>query len=268
MLQDEDAFVDPLPEPNRSMVWAAMAERAEHVDAFIAVSHYYAARMREAMSLPEDKVHVVYNGTVTEGCGEPRAAPDPPVIGYLGRLCPSMGFDILVEAFIALKSREPFANVRLRMAGGWMSSDEPFLDAARSRLDEAGVAADAEFLPNPAREEKEEFLHGLSVLSVPARHAEAFGLFVLESLAAGVPVVVPRRGAFPELLDATGGGVLCEPDDAEALTDVLAELLAEPDRARALGEAGRSAVLRDFTVERMASDVLRVYDRVLLNMQE
>jgi len=262
VLQDEDMFVDELPEPNRSRVWAAMAERAEHVDAFIAVSHFYAARMREAMSLPEEKVHVVYNGIGAEGYEQAASAPDPPVIGYLGRLCPAMGFDILVEAFITLKASVP--KVQLRMAGGWLSNDEPFLDAARERLAEAGVAeGDVEFLPNLQRKEKQAFLRSLSVLSVPARHAEAFGMYVLEALGMGVPVVVPRHGAFPELLDATGGGVLYEPDDPEALAVSLKALLDAPERARSLGAAGRETVLRDFTVERMAADVLRVYEHVL-----
>ena len=57
------------------------------------------------------------------------------------------------------------------------------------------------------------FLHGLDVLSVPATYEEPKGLFLLEAMATGVPVVQPRRGAFPEIVETTGGGLLVEPDE-------------------------------------------------------
>ncbi len=98
------------------------------------------------------------------------------------------------------------------------------------------------FSPNPNRAEKIAFLSGLTVLSVPATYGEAFGLYVLEALAAGVPVVQPRHGAFPEILAATGGGILCEPNDPRALADAFESLLLDPTQARALGEQGQIAV--------------------------
>ena len=57
------------------------------------------------------------------------------------------------------------------------------------------------------------FLQGLDVLSVPTTYREPKGLYVLEALANGVPVVQPRHGSFPELIEATGGGLLVNPDD-------------------------------------------------------
>src|SRR5438876_33858 len=83
------------------------------------------------------------------------------------------------------------------------------------------------------------FLQGLSAFSVPATYGESFGLYVIEALAAGVPVVQPNHAAFPELIEATGGGVLCEPDDPHALAAALAELLRDPAAARAIGARGR-----------------------------
>jgi glycosyltransferase involved in cell wall biosynthesis len=119
-----------------------------------------------------------------------------------------------------------------------------------------------EFHPNVDRAAKLAFLRSLSVFSVPARYGEAFGLYVLEAMAAGVPVVMPRVAAFPELIEATGGGVLCAADDPRALAEALEELLLDQPRVRALGEAGRCAVFARFSAEAMAQAMAQVYAEV------
>jgi glycosyltransferase involved in cell wall biosynthesis len=259
-LQDEDIFLDGLPEPHRERAYAAIAERARDADAFVAVSRYYADLLRERLGLPREKVHVVYNGISPEGYEPAPAPPDPPVIGFLERLCPEKGIDILADAFLSLRGR--FKGLRLRAAGGWTTADEPFLSEIRGRLAAASAASDAEFLPNLERGDRQAFLRGLSVLSVPARHAEAFGMYIIEALASGVPVVLPRRGAFPELVEATGGGILYDGDGPEPLAEALASMLSAPPRARELGEKGRKAVLESFTVERAAGRLVEIYHGV------
>jgi starch synthase len=82
-------------------------------------------------------------------------------------------------------------------------------------------------------------------------------MYVIEALAAGVPVVLPKVAAFPELIESTGGGRLFDlastgAESAERLADALESLLAAPDQARALGETGRTAVQREFTIGRLA----------------
>ena len=116
-----------------------------------------------------------------------------------------------------------------------------------------------EFHPNLDRAGKLDFLRSLSVFSVPARYGEAFGLYVIEAMAAGVPVVQPRVAAFPELIEATGGGLLCAAEDPQALAEAIEELLLDPARARALGEAGRRAVFERFSAEAMARAMAQVY---------
>jgi glycosyltransferase involved in cell wall biosynthesis len=118
-----------------------------------------------------------------------------------------------------------------------------------------------EFFPNVDRAAKVKFLQSLSVFSVPARCTEAFGLYVIEAMAAGVPVVQPRKGPFPELIEATGGGVTYE-GDSNALT-ALEELLSDPGRARSLGEAGRRAALEKFSAEAMARSTLDFYQEAI-----
>ena len=119
-----------------------------------------------------------------------------------------------------------------------------------------------EFHPNLDRVDKLAFLGSLSVFSVPALYGEAFGLYVIEAMAAGVPVVQPRTAAFPELIEATGGGVLCAPNDTQALADGIETLLLAPERARALGQAGARAVSENFSAESMAQASLRVYEQI------
>jgi glycosyltransferase involved in cell wall biosynthesis len=167
-------------------------------------------------------------------------------------MCPEKGLDTLVEAYSLLRQRGRVGQLKLRVGGSCGPADGAFVDALRERLQASGLLGDAEFHPNLDRTGKLEFLRSLSVFSVPALYGEAFGLYVIEALAAGVPVVQPRVAAFPELVEATGGGVLCAPGDARALAEAIEELLLNPARARALGEAGRRAVFERFSAGAMA----------------
>jgi glycosyltransferase involved in cell wall biosynthesis len=74
--------------------------------------------------------------------------------------------------------------------------------------------------------------------------------------------VQPRHAAFPEIIDATGGGVLCEPGDARALADAIEQLLLDPRRARELGRRGRDAVAQRFGIASMAGNVVREFEEL------
>lgn len=258
-LQGEAPFLDGLPEPHRAAAWREVAERAVDVDAFVAVSRWYGDHVRERLALPAERVHVVHNGVELDGLADLEPArPERPTIGYLARMCVDKGLPVLVEAFARLKERGTIDGLALRVAGVMLREDERVVAECRARLAAAGCERDATFLPNVSRADKLAFLRSLSVLSVPATYGESFGLYVLEALAAGVPVVQPNSGAFPEIVAATGGGVLCAPDDPDALADALAGVLRDPDAARAMGARGRAAVLERFTSERMARGVAAV----------
>jgi glycosyltransferase involved in cell wall biosynthesis len=179
-----------------------------------------------------------------------------PVIGYLARFIPAKGLGLLVEAFVELRRRGHV--VRLQCAGSMTESDARYVTSLQERLQAAGFQDDVTWQPNVSREEKISFLQGLTVFSVPATYSEAFGMYVIEALAAGVPVVQPRASAFPEIITATGGGRLFELGESEAvsatnLANALAGFLAEPQIARVMGERGRAAVAAEFSIERLAS---------------
>ena len=268
LLQDEDTFVDALPEPLRSRAWETLAERSADVDVFVAVSRYYAEVMRERLGLPADRVGVVYVGIDPEGYSPAEAPPAPPAIGYLSRMCRDKGLDILVEAFVMLKRQARFGDLTLRVAGGQTANDDDFVRGIRRRLSAAGLIGAVEFLPNLNLPERQAFLRTLSVLSVPERHGEALGLYILEALATGVPVVLPANGAAPELVKATGGGLLCEPDDPASLAAGLERVLADAEYARLLGRCGREEVLADLTAERAAESLTRIFQEVATRMAE
>jgi glycosyltransferase involved in cell wall biosynthesis len=166
---------------------------------------------------------------------------------------PAKGLDTLVEAFLQLKT----PGARLHIAGAMTSLDKKFVSSLRQKLGDR-----ADFLPNLDRAAKADFLRRLTVFSVPATYGEAFGLYVLEAQAAGVPVVQPRHGAFPEVLAATGGGLLCEPNQPAALAAALDGLLADPARARQLGTAGRRAVQEKFSTSAMIANTAAILQKV------
>jgi glycosyltransferase involved in cell wall biosynthesis len=262
-LQGEDSFLDALPDSHRGAAWELLSNRAADVDLFIAPSRYYARLMSGKLGLSADRVRVVYNGINLDGYETLSPAVEggfrgAPVLGFLARMCREKGLDTLVEAFILLKQSGRAGNLRLHIGGSCGPADEPFVKTLRQRLAAAGFIGQVGFNPNLAYSEKIEFLRAISVFSVPATHGEAFGLYLIEALAAGVPVVQPRIGAFPELIEATSGGLLCEPGDAKALADAIEQLLMNPKQTHTLGEAGRKAVFEKFNAEAMARETLRI----------
>ncbi|MFB0554778.1 MAG: glycosyltransferase family 4 protein [Phycisphaerae bacterium] len=262
LLQDEDGFLDGLSSPYSEQAWQILAERVGDVDAFIAVSKYYADVMRQRLELASERIYVVYMGISFDGYELRQAEPEIPTIGYLSRMCPDKGLDTLVDAFIHLKKNEKLKDAILRITGGKRTDDEIFLNRIRKKLSSCGLIDDVEFLPDFDYDTKLAFLRTISVLSVPEKQPVACGLYVLEALAAGVPVVEPSSGVFPELLEMTGGGVLCEPNNAASLATAMEPLLLEPDYARQLGKRGRDAVFEKFNIEQTAEEMVRIYGEI------
>jgi glycosyltransferase involved in cell wall biosynthesis len=264
-LQGEDGFLDALPDTHRSAAWQLVREKAAEVDLFIAPSQYFGELMTRRLGLAPERVKVIPNGLNLDGYGDGKLTQNTaPVVGYFGRMCREKGLDLLVEAFIQLKQRDRVPRLKLHLGGGCGPGDEPFVKQLRQRLASAGFIGETMFAANLSRAEKIAFLESLTVFSVPAHYGEAFGLYVLEAMAAGVPVVQPETAAFPELIAATGGGRLCAANSPTALADALEALLLDPAGARAMGEAGRQAVRSRFTVEAMADEVVKSYAGLVL----
>lgn len=260
--QGEDLFLDGLPEPYRSRCWTALKERLAESDLLIAPSRFYAEFMRGRLGLAADAIAVVSNGIRLDGLAPAVAAPaGPPAIGYFARLCRDKGLEVFVDAFIHLAGELGDREAVAKIAGAATAADERLIGELKQRLDRAGLAGRVTWAPNVTREGKIDFLRSLSMFTVPATYAEAFGLYVIEAMACGVPVVQPDAAAYAEIVAATGGGVCVQPT-AAALAQGWQELLRDPARRAALGRAGRAGVEKLFSDARMCEQFLEVAGRL------
>lgn len=264
-LQGEDLFLGQLREPWKTRTFEVLRERARDVDAFLSNTEWYADMMAELMEVERSRLHVVPLGINLDGYDqkESRSSDEPVTLGYLARICPEKGFHLLVEAFRILSADSRFkGRLRLRVAGWLGERDRAYFEKTVEKLGDG-----FEYVGEVDREGKSRFLRSLDILSVPTTYREPKGLFVLEALAHGVPVVQPRHGAFPEVLAATGGGLLVEPNSAEDLARGLSHLIADPELRAELGQRGREAVQQRFTDTVEAENALAVYRQVLAERQ-
>jgi glycosyltransferase involved in cell wall biosynthesis len=264
-LQGDDIFLESLPEGYRVQALALIRHHCREIDGFIATSHYYADFMAGYFAIPREKIHVVHPGLNLKGHGGPRDRPPgaPFTVGYFARICPEKGFHHAVEAFIELKKMPGTESARLH-ASGWLGeNNRAYFDEQRKKLEAAGLADSFTHAESPDHASKVRFLKGLDVLTVPTVYREPKGLYVLEALANGVPVVQPRHGSFPELIEHTGGGLLVEPGSPAELARALHRLHQDRAQLAELGRRGQAAVHERFHADRMAAETVAVYERHL-----
>jgi glycosyltransferase involved in cell wall biosynthesis len=262
-LQGDDIFLDALPETDRQRSIELIRANCASVAGFICTSRYYADYMAGYLGLPREKMHVVYPGINLAGHGGARQArtETPLTIGYFARVCPEKGFHNLVDAFIHLR-QAPGAPAAKLKASGWLgANNRAFFDEKVAQLVAAGLGADFEHVDSPTHADKVRFLQSIDVFSVPTVYREPKGLYVLEAWANGVPVVQPRHGSFPELIEMTNGGLLVDHDDPAALAVGLRRMLEDHDLRDRAGRAGEAAVRERFTAETMAKETTAVLER-------
>src|SRR5207249_1779486 len=240
-------------------------QHCREIDGFIATSVNYADFMVDYFRIPRARIHVVYPGLNLAGHGGPRPSKDgrPDAIGYFARICPEKGLHTLAEAFRILRQTPEAPACRLRVSGWLGENNRAYLQGIQERLKESGLADDFDHVESPDHSSKVRFLQSLDVLSVPTSYREPKGLYVLEALANGVPVVQPRHGSFPELIEATGGGLLVNPNDPAQLAQGLRQLMDKPQLRNDLGQRGKQAVHQYFHAAAMAEKTLVVYRKHL-----
>jgi glycosyltransferase involved in cell wall biosynthesis len=262
-LQGDDIFLEALPEPWRQTALGLIRDHCAEFDGFIATSRYYADFMASYLGIARERIDVVYPGLNLKGHGLPR--PDrtgrPPAIGYLARICPEKGLHNIVDAFCRLRQANGSPPARLHVSG-WLGDHQGgYFEEQKARLRDARLFDDFHHSESPDHPSKVRFLQSIDVLSVPTTYREPKGLYVLEALANGVPVVQPRHGSFPELIEATGGGILVEPDDPADLARGLRQLLDDAAQREKLGRRGREAVHERFHARAMAEATLAVFGK-------
>ena len=262
-LQGEDYFLENLPSPYSERAFGKLREMAPAIDMFISPSRDHAAAMAPRLGIPEGDIRVVASGLNLEDL-KPAAKSDPEVfrIGYLARICPEKGLALLAEAFHLIRSRREKASPRIQLhAAGWLGPEHgSYLEDVQLKINSWGLEEDFKYLGVVGRSEKIEFLQSLDVLSVPAAYRAPKGLYVLEALACGVPVVQPGLGVYPELIEATGGGLLFEPEDTAQLAQAIESLIEDRAESERMGRAGREAVVAHFHCRRMAEETLALYE--------
>jgi glycosyltransferase involved in cell wall biosynthesis len=259
-LQGEELFLNQLPEPYRAQAIDLIRAKTADVDGFAAVSGFSAGYWCRQLAIPDSKMHVVPLGISLEGYdAAPRAPGGPFNVGFFARVAPEKGLDLLAEAYIRLRRNHDLGAATLKAAGYLAPEHREYLRAVERRMKQAGLAGEFHYHGVLDRAQKIDFLRSLQVLSVPSSYDEPKGIFLLEAMAAGVPVVQPRRGAFPEILERTGGGVLVEPGDADCLAEGIYSLWKSPAWAAELGQKGAQGVRAYYDVSRMAARALDVY---------
>ncbi|MBL8203748.1 MAG: glycosyltransferase family 4 protein [Blastocatellia bacterium] len=264
-LQGEELFLDGLQEPYHSEAMQLIRASVAHVDAFIAVSQYGAEFMADYLSIPRDKIHVVPLG-INPNDFAPRNGQhesEPFTVGFFGRIAPEKGLHLLAEAYKLFRERGDVVNARLE-AAGWMGPEgKPYLAEIEEKLNEWGLRNEFHYHGELNREGKAAFLQRAQVFSMPATYPEPKGLTILEAMASGVPVVQPRHGSFPEMVERTGGGLLVDANDAASLAEGIYTLYKNSEMADDLGRSGVAGVREHYSVARMAERAIEVYSRLV-----
>ena len=264
-LQGEDIFLNRLGTAHRDRCIALIAEHAKYVDRFVAVSDYCAERMCRFLGIPGAKIDVAPLGINVEGLESlpRRAAGNGLTIGHFGRVAPEKGLHVLCEAYRRLRETGRIEQGSIKVAGYLSPGHRSYLDSIMEQARKWGLDGEVSYHGKLDRAEKLEFLGTLDMLAVPAVYDDPKGLPLLEAMACGVPVIVPRRGTYTEFVERTGGGVLVQPDDVGALEAALERLAADREHRQELGRLGAAGVREHYTAEVMAERAVDVYRKVV-----
>ena len=224
------------------------------------MSDYYARFMAGYLGIPAGKMHVVPLGINLAGY-EPgrRARSDVFTVGYFARVAPEKGLHTLCQAYRRMRLRNDCPPARLVAAGYLKPEHREYMRGIERQMKDWGLAGEFHYRGVLDRQEKIRFLQSLDVLSVPGGYREPKGLYLLEAMACGVPVVQPRRGAFPEIIQKTSGGILVEPDNPDSLAEALLSIWTNRPRAEELARNGLEGVRRHYSAAVMATRTLEVY---------
>jgi glycosyltransferase involved in cell wall biosynthesis len=259
-LQDEDVWVDVMKPSAADHVWKLMSEKAEYVSAFISVSEFYAGVMKQKMDIPDEKLLSVHIGVDPADYTFKPVGEKKRKIGYVSRMCHENGMDILVDAFILLKQKKGFEDVELVLTGGSTGDDKKFIAENRARLKSNNLLDQVDFHEDFEEEGLRAFLDKVTAVSVPVRNGEAFGIYLLECMVSGIPVVQPALGAFPEIIELTDGGVIYRDNTPEELALALEKLLSDPEEMDRLSRNGAAGVDKHFHIDVQAERMIKVYE--------
>jgi glycosyltransferase involved in cell wall biosynthesis len=262
LLQDEEGFLDTLPELYAEQSWQLVAQNAAAFDALVCVSKYYQQVMRDRLKIGIERMPVIPVGVDPATYEPAHEPPAVPTIGFLARMCHDHGLDILINTVHLLKWDNRLKHIRLRMSGGKSPSDAVFLKKMQNRIKALRLSDSVECVDDYDGPSRKKFLQSLSVMTLPSRKPMAYGLFAMEACACGVPFVVPQTGVFPELAAKTRAGVVYEPNNPVRLAEALRPLLTDPKAIQQLGQKGRQAVEGDYSIDKTVERMVDLFNKL------
>lgn len=179
----------------------------------------------------------------------------PPRIGFLGRLEPYKGVQVLLRAAAQLGARRP--DLVVDIAG-----DGPYRAVLEGEARRLGLQERVRFRGELRGAEKDAWFEGITLLAVPSLGWENLGFVAIEALARGRPVVATNFGGLPDVVQDRESGRLVPVDDPGALAAAVDDLLSGPARASAWGREGRRRVLERFDRARHLARLLEIYQQV------
>ncbi|HMO15226.1 MAG TPA: glycosyltransferase family 4 protein [Pirellulaceae bacterium] len=267
-LQGDDVFLDSLLEEDRARCKILMREISQEVDAFICHSNFYREFMADYLGINREKIFVTRLGIDTdEFAGIKRQQLTSSTVAdlticYLARLAPEKGLHLLVDAFIDLHERLEGRGPKLIVAGWLSKQNAAYANEQFEKLAAAQLSDQFQHLGVIDRVQKVQMLAQTDLFCVPATYLEPKGLYALEAMAAGAAVVAPDHGAFPEMIDSTGGGLLFRANDTADLSCKLEEILVDHGLRHRLAQQGRQAVISNRNALAMGRDTLELLNRL------
>lgn len=261
-LQDEDVWVDIMTDPNRRKVWDLMSEHSEHIDQFVSVSHYFKGVALDRMTIASEKISTIHIGVDPNDYQYRNSSEKKRSIGFISRMSHENGMDILVDAFLLLKKQPGYDDVQLVLTGGQTGDDRKFLKDVKKKIRKSGHSKSVEFHKEFEGKGRKEFFEKTSVISVPVRNGEAFGIYIAEALASGIPVLQPGLGAFPEILEMTGGGIIYGENNPGSLSSALQQLLDDTVTLEKMSREAREGAERHLDIHKLANNLVDVYEKV------
>jgi len=261
-LQNEDDWINEMAEPFQTQAWKMIGDESVNIDAFVSPSRYYKDFFIDKTGFAGENIYIVPSGIDLQAIVETKKTNPAPAIGFFSRVSYHNGFDKLADAFIILKKMPQFRDLTLHVCGGYTSDDKPFISDQIKKIKKNGFSGSVKIYPEFIGSSKQDFLNSIDIMSVPVRKYDAYGLYILESNAAGIPVVQPATGAFHEILEITGGGVLYSPDTVDELVTNLKNLLPDQTRLKEFGRLGKNAVKEKLSFDKMSSGLIKVYETI------
>lgn len=261
-LLNEDDWIDEMVEPYQSQAWKLISQEAGNVDAFITPSKYYKELFISRTGVSGANFHVIPLAADAGNLNSIQKRNNYPALGYFCRINSQNGFDKLVDAFIELKSGNSLPGLTLHVSGGFTGDDKSFIAEQIKKIKTHGLKSFIKIYPEFQGESKEEFFANIDIMSVPVRKHDGYGLYILEANAAGIPVVQPATGAFPEIIEKTMGGITYSPDTVKELTANLLKLFKDNTLREQLGTDGKKNVIKELSLEKMSEGLSEVYNLI------